>query len=167
MSGRLLDFSQYLGGADNVITLELFPRSQKIFTYNFDEPVTDYIFTGDYQSLLLDQVTYDRNTGLPNFADTLVFGSFDNYTQIDGANFDKISVANKCVFVIPSERYTGKVFPNARQNVVATVVSFEWQKSAGALEQKNTHRYVILERWEPGVEAGDPTTNTAPIFSSL
>ncbi len=31
MAGRLLSFKEYLGGADNVQVIELFPRSQKHF----------------------------------------------------------------------------------------------------------------------------------------
>jgi hypothetical protein len=46
MSGRLLDFSQYLGGADNVKVIEMFPRDRKAYTYNFGSTVSSYTFTG-------------------------------------------------------------------------------------------------------------------------
>lgn len=163
---RVLDFKQYLGGADQVITLEAFPRDRKVYTYHFDVDISQYVFSGDYQSLLLDRVTYDRNTGEPNFTDTRVLGNFDNYSTIPSANFDT-SVPSKCTFVIPEERYTGKIYPNARDFVIATVVSFEWSKSSNSLDPIFTHRYVILERWEAGVDIGDPQTNTSPVYQEL
>ncbi len=153
MSGRLLDFKQYLGGADNVVVLEMFPSNAKQFTYTFPQNVGAYTFTADYQTLLLDTVTYDRNTGDANFADTNVLGHFGNYTSVPGSNIDETQASSGIVkFTIPQSRYTGPIFPNARTNVAATVVSFEWDNGAS----KELHRYVILERWEPGTTPGDP-----------
>lgn len=165
MSGRLLDFKEYIGGADNVITQELFPRSQKTYTYNFQTNVSGYTFSADYQSLLLDTVTYDRQTGLPNFADTIIKGYFDNYTTVSAGLIDDTSAASGLItFTIPENRYTGNIFPSARTDVVATVVSFQWDNGTSS---KNTHRYLILERWEPGVTPGDPTENVTPAYTSL
>lgn len=153
MSGRILDFKQYIGGADNVINVEMFPRDQKSFTYDFGFNVSSYTFSADYQSILLDTVTYDRATGNPNFADTNVIGYFDNYTQVNASFIDETNEsAGEVILTIPENRYTGALFPNARTNVVATVLSFQW--TAGS--EKHTHRYLILERWEPGVTSGDP-----------
>jgi hypothetical protein len=54
MSGRLLSFSQYIGGADGVKVLEMFPGDQRAFTYNFNNAdVSGYTFSADYQSILL------------------------------------------------------------------------------------------------------------------
>jgi len=161
MSGRLLDFKQYIGGADNVITVELFPRSQKTYTYDFGTSVSGFTFSADYQSILLDTVTYDRQTGLPNFADTNVTGYFDNYSTISSGNFSTGSTS--VAFTIPADRYTGNIYPSARASVVATVVSFQWDNA----NEKNTHRYLILERWEPGAPMGNPTENVSPAFTSL
>jgi len=165
MSGRLLDFSQYIGGADNVITVELFKRSKKLYTYNYGFDVSSYAFSADYQSILLDTVTYDRATGLPNFSDTTVLGYFDNYSTIPSGNFDTSDAATGSItFTIPPDRYAGYIYPNARTNVVATVIGFQWDD--GAVTQ-NTHRYLILERWEPGIDMGDPTTNVTPAYTAL
>jgi hypothetical protein len=163
---RLLTFSQYLGGADNVIVLEAFPRSRKKYTYSFQEDISAFVFSGDYQSILIDNVTYDRSTGEPNFTESLVLGTFDNYTSIPSANFDTSQPEN-CTFVIPQDRYSGNIFPDARTSVVATVVAFEWQRSSASDAQTETHRYVILERWEPGVPIGDPTQSSSPTYSAL
>jgi hypothetical protein len=162
MSGRLLDFSQYLGGADNVKVIEMFPRDRKAFTYNFGIDVSSYTFTGDYQTLLLDTVSYDRTTGLPNLTDTSVVGYFTNTANLtvgsgdyDISNTDASSGTVK--LTIPENRYTGNVIPNARTLVPCTVLSFEWE-DASTPPQKQRHRYAILERFDPqvGKVPGDP-----------
>ena len=157
MSGRLLSFSQYLQSADNVKVIELFPRSQKKFTYDYGADVTGYDFTADFQSLLIDKVTYDRTTGLPNFTESSIIGYYNNTTTIDPATYiDESGIASgEIVFTIPENRYTGPLLPNARENVVMTVVSFEWETDETP-PQKDSHRWAIIERWEPGVTVGDP-----------
>lgn len=162
MSGRLLDFSQFLGGADNVKVIEMFPRDRKAFTYNFGSGVSSYTFTGDYQTILLDTVTYDRITGLPNFTDTTVIGYFTNTANltVGSGNFDIDTTNAGGGFVkltVPENRYTGNVIPNARNYVPCTVLSFEWATSQTP-PQKTRHRYCILERFDPqvGKVPGDP-----------
>jgi hypothetical protein len=159
MSGRLLDFKQYLGGADNVQFIEMFPDDQKTFSYNFGQDVSGYEFTADYQSLLLDTVTYDRVTGNPNLADTTVSGYFTNTANITAGTYINNASASSGVveFTIPANRYTGNVLPNARANVVCTVVSFQWQTDDTPI-QTQRHRWAILERFDPkvGKVPGDP-----------
>jgi hypothetical protein len=166
MSGRLLDFSQYLGGADNVKVIEMFPRDRKAFTYNFGTNVSTYTFTGDYQTLLLDSVTYDRVTGLPNLTDTTILGYFTNTANltVGTGNFDIDTTTAGTGFVkltIPENRYQGNVIPNARTLVPCTVLSFEWATSQTP-PQKTRHRYAILERFDPqvGRVPGDPRDET-------
>jgi hypothetical protein len=160
MSGRLLSFSQYLGGASNVKVLELFPDDQKTFTYNYGSDVSGYTFTADFQSILLSTLAYDRISGLPNFTDTTVSGYFTNVADIDPATYIDDSTASSGLvkFTIPSSRYTGKVLPNARTNVVCTVVSFQWE-TGDTPPQKERHRWAILERFDPkvGNNPGDPS----------
>lgn len=170
MSGRLLDFSQYVGGADNVKVIEMFPKDQKSFTYNFGSNVSTYTFSADYQSILLDSVTYDRITGLPNFTDTRVLGYFTNTANVDAGNFNTTNAnSGVVVFTIPADRYTGNVVPNARENVVATVLSFQWEipSSGGTPLQRDRHRWCILERFDPtvGKVPADPAleTNYVPL----
>jgi hypothetical protein len=61
------------------------------------------------------------------------------------------------LFTIPENRYTGNITPSARDNVVATVVSFQWETDETPA-QKQRHRYCILERFDPqvGKVPGDP-----------
>ena len=165
--GRLLDFSQYLGGPDDVEVIEMFPRQQKKFQYNFGANVAAYTFSADKQTLVLDQVSYDRDTGNINFTETNVIGYFDNTANIGTSNasvsstyIDRSQSSTGVVtFTIPSDRYTGTILPNARENVVMTVVGFEWQ-DASTPPRKELHRWAIVERWEPGVTIGDPTLDS-------
>lgn len=161
MSNRLLDFADYIGGPDTIV-VELFPRSQKTYSFNFNANISAYTFTSDYQTIVLDQVAYDRTTGEPNFTETSVKGYFANVGVVASGFINKINQANGVVsFTIPPNRYTGNVFPNARANVAATVVSFEWTDSANTFtSNKEVVRFLVLERWEPGTKTGDPSQET-------
>ena len=171
MSGRLLSFKEYLGGANNVQMLEVFPITQKSFSYDFGADVSGYTFTADYQSILLDTVTYDRTTGLPNLAETKVAGYFDNTTSVNASFIDVSDAANgNVVFTIPQYRYTVNILPSTRVDVVATIVSFQWE-DAGTPAQFDMHRWCLLERWDPAVGSnpGSPRLNTGsqPAFVEL
>lgn len=164
MAGRLLSFSQYLGGADNVKVLELFPGDQKSFTYQYGtDDVSGYTFTADYQSILLSSLAYDRLTGLPNFTDTTVSGYFTNAANVNAGTYINTSAASSgtVTFTIPENRYTGNVLPDARANVVCTVMSFQWETD-DTPPQKDRHRWAILERFDPqvGKNPGDPSNES-------
>ena len=166
MSGRLLTFSQYLGGADNVKVIEMFPTTSKTFKYQFGTSVTGWKFTSSYQSLLLDKVTYDRNTGEPNFTDTNILGYWPERADLGGDNTDGgITIPNvnqgDVYFNIKPDRYTGQLFPNARENVVMTVVGLTWDMGDLDVSTQGTtesHRWGIIERYLPSSELipGDP-----------
>lgn len=160
MSGRLLDFSQFIGGSDSVKVLSLFPRSQKSFTYDFGADVSGYTFTADMQSIVVDQIAYDRATGLPNFADSTITGYMNTVSSIDPATYinNAAAASGEVTFTIPQNRYTGPLLPNARQNPVMTVVSFEWETDDSPA-QYQSHRWAVLETWEPGVTVGDPAVS--------
>lgn len=158
MSGRFLDFKSYLGGASNVLFLEAFPRTQKTYTYNYDADVSGYTFTADYQSVLLSNVTYNNITGEPNLTSTEVTGYFTNTANVSASLIDTASAATGIVnFTIPENRYTGNILPSTRANVVCTIVSFQWDTDDTPV-QKDSHRYCILERFDPqvGKVPGDP-----------
>jgi hypothetical protein len=159
MSGRLLSFKQYLGGAANVLSLEMFPGDQRTFTYNFNNAdVSGYTFTADFQSILLSSVAYNNITGDPNLTDTTVSGYFTNTANISSSLINTTSANVGIVgFTIPKDRYTGNVLPNARSNVVCTVVSFQWETDETPA-QNDRHRFAIFERYDPAVgkNPGDP-----------
>lgn len=156
MSNRLLDFADYIGYPDT-LTIEMFPRQQRKFTYGFGTNITGYVFSADYQSIVIDQVSYDRNTGDANFADSQVIGTFANVGIVNPTYITVTDpLAGTVEFTIPENRYTGMIIPNARTNVVATIVTFQWSESSAATAVKDAHRYLVLERFEPGVPPGDP-----------
>lgn len=152
MAGRLLSFKEYIGGADNVQVIEMFPKDQKSFTYDFDADVSAYDFTADYQSIVLSTVTYDRVSGDPNFADTTVSGYFTNTANVDPATYinEDDAATGTVILTIPADRYTGNVAPDARTDVIATVFSFQWETN-DTPPQKQRHRWLILERFDPTV----------------
>ncbi len=169
MAGKLLSFKNYIGGADNVQIIELFPRSQKTFTYDFGANVSSYVFTADYQSIVLDAVTYDRTTGDPSLSTTNVKGYFTNTANVNTSTFINSTSASSGIvkLTIPANRYTGNLIPNARADIVCTVLSFQWT-TGDTPPQSDSHRWAIFERFEP--EVGKvPTSNISaePGFVSL
>ena len=164
---RLLTVSQYLAGADQVKCIELFPDDRKVISYDFDKSISGYNFSADYQSLLLDEVKYDRVTGDINLSDTTVSGYFNNFANVDANNINILSAVSGTVdLTIPANRYTGPLLPSARTDVVMTVLSFQWEDGTDITQTTKTrHRWAIIERFEPGVTIGNP--NTDPGFTSL
>lgn len=162
MSNRLLDFANYIGSPDTQV-IELFPRSQKTFTYNFNTNITGYVFSADYQTIVVDTMSYNRDTGDPNFTDSTVVGYFANVGTVDSPY---ISVSNASVgtvtLTIPENRYTGNIYPDARANVAITVLSFQWDSSSASTARKDMHRWAIIERFDPrvGGRIGNPRTET-------
>jgi len=177
MSGRLLTFSQYLGGADNVKVIEMFPSTSKTFKYSFGADVSTWTFSSSYQSLLLDKVTYDRITGEPNFTDTNILGywpersiNLPGLPQMGGRPSPDVVIDNviggSVFFNIAPNRYTGQLFPNARENIVMTVVGFTWEMAnpeIGVDPTTESHRWGVIERYMPGDHTpGDPALD--PLF---
>lgn len=154
----ILTMSQYLGGADNVFVIEAFKRSQRLYYYNFDRSVTGWTFTSDFQSVLLDKISYSN--GEPDLNSSTIIGYFNNYTTVSNAIQVFDSTVGYIGFVISDDRYTGIISPHARENVVATIVSLEWTEPNG---NKDSHRFVVVERWEPEQPAGDPKTDPSYI----
>ena len=157
MSGRLLTFSQYLGGSDQVKVEEMFPSTQKTFTYNYGFDVSNYDFHADMQSVVVDAMTYNTADGQPNFTTSAIIGSFAN-AEIGNANIVTTSAASGTInFTIPKNRYTGPLLPDSRTNVVISVVSFRWTDKNVTPNTTDGHRWAIIERFEPDVVIGNPT----------
>jgi hypothetical protein len=159
MSNRLLDFADYIGGPDTIV-IEMFPRMQRKYTYNFNTNISAYQFSADYQSLVLSEVAYDRVTGDPSFTSTTILGSFPTVSNVSNSLISVTNAAAGLVeLTIPENRYTGNIIPNAREKVVGTVLTFQWNTTSATTASKDAHRFLILERYEPGVPIGDPTTS--------
>ena len=163
MSGRLLDFKSYVGGADNVVVEEVFPSTSKTFKYDYGIDVSTYTFAATYQTLVVDAVAYDRNTGLPNFTDSKIIGFFGSPGgSIADSNITNNGAAGTVDFTIPAGLYTGPIIPNARTNVPLTIVTFTWTDPNGALPGiVESHRWCLMQRWASTVSPADPTLDSA------
>ena len=156
MSGRVLDFKSYLGGADNVQIKEDFPSSATTYRYDYDGNISNYAFELSSQTIVVDTLAYDRNTGEPNFANANVVGYFAN-TEIDAANINVVDASAGTVDItIPAQLYTGNIVPDARANVPINVVSVKWTDSGLTPTNTQSHRWAIIQRWEPDVTPGNP-----------
>jgi hypothetical protein len=157
MSGRVLSFSNYLQGADNVQVIELFPSSQPTYTYDFNASIAAYTFEADYQTIIIDQMTYNTTNGEPNFTLSTVLGSYAN-ADVGAANINVIDAsAGTVALTIPKNRYTGNITPDARTNVPITILSFRWTDTGTTPNTTDSHRWAIIERYEPNVVIGNPT----------
>lgn len=135
----------------------MFPSTQKTFTYNYGFDVSNYTFEADYQPIVIDSMTYNTNDGQPNFTTSTVLGSFAN-AEIGAGNIITSGASSGTIdFTIPKNRYTGPLLPDARQNVVITVVSFRWTNTDVTPNTTDGHRWAIIERYEPDVVIGNPT----------
>jgi len=167
MSGRLLDFKSYVGGADAVVVEEVFPNTSKTYTYQFGTDTTTWTFGATYQTLVADVVTYDRNTGLPNFTETNITGFFGNPgAVIPLSNINNNGLDGSVNFTIPAGLYTGPIIPSARINVPMTVVTFTWTNPNGSMPDiVESHRWCLMQRWESSVSPADPILD--PTYTPL
>jgi hypothetical protein len=157
---RILDWKQFIGGTDNVISLSMFPAEQKSFTYNFESSVAGFTWDIDYQTVVIDQVSFNRNTGEPNYTTSSILGFFDVQQASVATYVDDSDAANGNVKItIPKDRYTGKILPDARNKVATTCFSVKWT-DASTPPITNIHRYIITETYTAEVTIGDPTTET-------
>jgi hypothetical protein len=156
MSG-ILNFQQYIGGPDQIKIEQVFPSNQKTLLYNFDRDITGWTITADYQTLVVDEIAFNRNTGQPNFSNSKVIGSFakQEVTGDFAPTIVSASAGTVKVF-LPAAMYTGPIIPDARQNVPITVFSVTWSDNSTPA-QINTHRWALIQCWEPDVTVGDPT----------
>jgi hypothetical protein len=153
----VLNFQQYLGGPDQIKVEQIFPSNQKTLIYTFSNSIVGWTFAADYQTLVIDQIQFNRNTGQPNFANSNVIGSFAKVEVTGGNAPTVISGADGTLrVVLPSGMYAGSIIPDARQNVPITVFSLTWTTNASPAETFS-HRWALIQCWEPDVVVGDPT----------
>jgi len=152
----LLDFSQYIGGSDNLQTEAAFPSTQRTVVYNFGQSIAGWTFFLDHQTVVADQIAYDRNTGAPNFASSQIIGYFNSGNINTATNVQVVSTASGTVKItFPGNLYTGPILPDARKHNPITVIGVTWTDNATP-PTRNTHRWAFIQAWEPGVSPGDP-----------
>jgi hypothetical protein len=154
----VLTFSQWLGGPDDVKVDSEFPSTSKTLAYNFGRNITGWTFKLDYQTVVVDTMSYNRD-GSPNFADSKVIGSFPYGTVSTGTYISVVSASSGIVNVThPGNLYTGSIIPDARVNNPILVMSFTWTENTTPA-QTDTHRIAKIMAWEPQVTVGDPITS--------
>ena len=157
----VLTFSDYIGGPDEVIAAQSFPSDQKSYQYAFGTDITGWTFTADYQTIVVDTVSFNRYTGEPNFTNSNVIGSFPKVELTGNSAPQVINATTGTVSLrIPAEMYTGPILPDARANVPVTVVAFTWENDE-TFPTIQTHRWAFVQAWEPDVVIGNPTDDPA------
>jgi len=153
----ILTFAQFVGGADQLVLKQDFPSSRKSLVYNFAQDVTSWTFTADYQVIVVDTITYNTYTGEPNFTNSKVIGSFAK-VEITGSEAPSVTNTSSGLvkYNLPQDMYTGGLIPDARKNVPIAVVSNTWETN-DTPSQKSSHRWAIIQNWEPDVTIADPT----------
>jgi len=151
----VLNFDQYLGGADEIKIEQAFPSTQKTLIYDYGMNVTGWTFELDYQTLVVDTITFNRNTGKPNFANSKVIGSFPR-VDISSGNINTTAANTGKIYVtFPADMYTGPIIPDARLNVPIVVIALTWTDTSSPT-QTQTHRWALVQCWEPDVTVGNP-----------
>jgi hypothetical protein len=152
----VLNFSNYIGGADNIQIEQIFPSTQKTLVYNYGQNITGWTFYIDHQTVVVDALAFDRNTGEPNFANSAIIGTFSTGTVSTSTYVNVVSASSGTVAItFPKAMYSGPILPDARSHTPITVVGVSWT-DASTPAQTNTHRWAFIQSWEPGVAAGDP-----------
>jgi hypothetical protein len=157
MANGVLTFDQYIGGPDQVIIEQAFPSTQRSVVYNYDRNITGWTFSADYQTIVVDTISFNRYTGAPNFANSIVIGSF---AKVDISGALEPSIINAATGTVkvnfPAQMYTGPIIPDARKNVPIVVFGFTWN-IASTPTQILTNRWAFIQCYEPDVTIGDPT----------
>jgi hypothetical protein len=165
----VLNFQQYIGGPDSVQVENIFPSNQKTLVYTFKNDagtavdITGWTFAADYQTIVVDEIAFNRTTNKPNFANSTVIGSF---AKVEIASMSAgiyvptvLIAANGTLKVhLPAGMYAGSIIPDARKNVPITVFSLTWTDNS-TVPQVQSHRWCLVNCWEPDVTIGDPITS--------
>ena len=152
----VLNFANYIGGADNIQIEQIFPSTQKTLIYNYGQDISGWDFHLDYQTIVVDALAFDRNSGEPNFTNSSVVGTFSTGTINTSTYVNVVNASSGTVAItFPANMYTGPILPDARSHTPITVVGVTWTDDATP-PQTNTHRWAFIQSWEPGVTAGDP-----------
>lgn len=159
MASGVLSFSDYIGGPDDIIAAQAFPSDQKQYLYNFGTNITGWTFTADYQTLVVDEIAFNRYTGQPNFSNSKVIGSFAK-VELTGNDAPTVQSATTGTINlrVPAGMYTGPIVPDARKNVPVVIVAFTWT-NADTFPTTQTHRWAFVQAWEPDAPVGNPTTD--------
>ena len=165
MSGRLLSFANYIGGASNVQVEEVFKDSQKTYQYDFGVNISSYAFEVSHQTIVVNSMAYDRTTGQPSFSDSTVTGFFAN-AEVGGSNIVVTNATTgKVSITLPANLYAGNCIPDSRGETPITVVSVKWTDSGTTPSQTAEHRWALIQRYSPDRGIGKPSSSAG--FTAL
>ena len=159
----ILSTSEFLGGPDNIITEQIFPSNQKTIIGQIKDDaglpidLTGWTFVADYQTLIVDQIGFNRTTGKPNFSNSTVIGSFPK-VEVAAPYEPTVTDAAQGIFKVhfPAGMYSGPIIPDARVNVPMTIYSLTWTDDSTPA-QVISQRWCFIQNYEPDVTVGDPT----------
>lgn len=149
-----LEFSQFVGGADSLQTEQTFPSTQKTLLYDFGVDISGWNFLVEHQTVVADTISFDRNTGAPNFASSTILGYFPAGV-VNTSTYVSVINTTTVAITIPSNLYTGPILPDARSHTPITLVGITWTDDSSPA-QRDTHRWALIQSYEPGVQPGDP-----------
>jgi hypothetical protein len=156
----VLSFSEYIGGPDEVVAAQAFPSDQKSYLYNFGIDITGWTVRADYQTIVVDAVSFNRYTGQPNFSNSRVIGFFPREELTNDDAPEIVNAATGLVKLkVPAGMYTGPIRPDARNSVPVVVVALTWT-DAETYANTQTHRWAFVQAWEPEVTVGDPSSDS-------
>jgi len=148
----ILTVADWLGGADNIQASKAFPSTQSTPVYNFNKDITGWTFESTNQSLVIDQLKWNKYTGEPNFSDSIVIGSFPSTpSSIQPEVLDALTGLVK--LTLPADMYTGSLMPNGRVDVVLAILSMKWTQDDG---NSDGQRWLVVQSWDPQTTPGDP-----------
>ena len=162
-------YAQYLGGADNLLAIEMLPAETHTFTYRFKPAAGDtadistWTVDARYRSLLANDVT----APLPHLPPTFngfkgVFGTSSK--SVPPANISPPDNTSKTFKVtIPPNRYEGFYSGSETKNLIVTIVSVTvtepGEGATSTVGEVSQHRFAIIERAGGGVSYGNPEQN--------
>ena len=157
----VLNFAQYVGSPDEIICEQWFPSSRRTLIYNFQQNITGWTFAVEFQTIVVDTVSFQRYTGQPNFSNSTVIGTFPVQTMAAFAGGIYVptilnAVTGTVRVIQPNLMYTGPIIPDARKNVPIVIFGFTWN-IASTPTQILTNRWAFIQCYEPDVTIGDPT----------
>ena len=106
---------------------------------------------------MVNPLQFNRFTGEPNFSNSQVIGSFAKQEITGSAAPAVIDAATGILHVhFPAQMYSGRIIPDARRNVPIVIFALTWRDNS-TIAQTQTHRWALIQAWEPDVVIGDPT----------
>jgi len=158
-----LEFSQFVGGADSLQTEQTFPSTQKTLLYDFGVDISSWNFLVEHQTVVADVISFDRNTGAPNFATSTILGYFPSGV-VNTSTYVSVVNTSTVAITVPSNLYAGPILPDARSHTPITLVGITWTDNSSP-PQRDTHRWAFIQSYEPGVAPGDPILD--PTYTAI